>query len=138
MQSRGAREFARHFSSNRHWEQDVAYRVQNAVHTFNRQMAPLVLTSEQRSKYLNCGRVDKDEGFNFPEDMLPSFTCVESTVPLLTMVNCIAELFRCAGSYGLLWNCGATSGLPQDCSGIFTTCSGIVPKLWLVFLVGAF
>ena len=92
MQSCGAREFARHFSSDRHWEQDVAYRVHNNMPTFNRQMEPLVLMSEQRSNYLNCGRVGKDEGFSFPEDLLPSCTCVESTVPLLTMVTA-------------LWNC---------------------------------
>ena len=70
--------------------------------TLNRQMEPLVLTSEQRSKYLSCEQVNKDEGFSFPEDLLPSFTRVESTVPLLTMVNCIAELCRCGGSYVLL------------------------------------
>ena len=102
MQSRGAREFIRHFASDRHWKRDVAYRVQNDMPTFNRKMEPLILTPQKRDGYLNQARVDKDDGFSFPEDLLPSCTRVESTVPLLTMVNCIAELYRCGGNYTLL------------------------------------
>ena len=65
--------------------------------TFNRQMEPLVVTSEQRTKYMNSERLNKDEGLSFSEDLLPSCTRVEFTVPLLTMVTCIAELCRCGG-----------------------------------------
>ena len=114
MQSRGIRKFVQHFPSDRHWERDVTYRVQNDMPTYNRQIEPLILSSEQRSEYLSRGRVDNDEGFSFHEDLLPSCTRVESTVPLLTMVNCIAELCRCGGSYvllGKLWgNIKATLG----------------------------
>ena len=38
IQSRGAMDLARLFSSDRHWERDVAYRVQNDMPTYNRQM----------------------------------------------------------------------------------------------------
>ena len=53
MQSRGAREFIHHFASDRHYERDVAYRKQNDMPTFNRQMEPLTLTPQQRDGYLN-------------------------------------------------------------------------------------
>ena len=53
MQSRGAREFIRQFSSDKHWLRDVAYRVQKKFLVFNRLMEPLVLTTKQRAEYLN-------------------------------------------------------------------------------------
>ena len=102
MQSRGAREFVRHFSGDRHWTRDVAYRVQHGMPVFDQLMKPLELTSEQRAEYLSQDAVEKDEGFSFPEDLLPACTRVDSTIPLLTMVNCVAELCRWGGSYVLL------------------------------------
>ena len=65
-------------------------------------MKPLELTSKERAAYLSQDVVDKDEGFSFPEDLLPACTRVDSTIPLLTMVNCVAELCRWGGSYTLL------------------------------------
>ena len=102
MQSRGAREFVRHFSGDRHWTRDVAYRVQHGMPVFDQLMKPLELTSEQRAEYLSHDAIEKDEGFSFPEDLLPACTRVDSTIPLLTMVNCVAELCRWGGSYVLL------------------------------------
>ena len=102
MQSRGAREFFRHFSGDRHWSRDVAYRVHHGMPVFDQLMKPLELTSEQRAEYLSQNAIEKDEGFSFPEDLLPSCTRVDSTIPLLTMVNCVAELCRWGGSYLLL------------------------------------
>ena len=115
MLSRGAREFIRHYSGDRHWSRDVAYRVQQGLPVFDQLMKPLELTSEQRAAYLSQDAVDnKDEGFSFPEDLLPACTRVDSTIPLLTMVNCVAELCRWGGSYILmrkLWgNFRATLG----------------------------
>ena len=102
MLSRGAKEFVRHYSGERHWSRDVAFRVQQGLPVFDQLMKPLELTSEERAAYLSQGAVDKDEGFSFPEDLLPSCTRVDSTIPLLTMVNCVAELCRWGGSYILL------------------------------------
>ena len=102
MQSRGAREFVRPFAGDRHWSRDVAYRVLNGMPVFDQLMKPLELTSEQRAEYLSQDVVEKDEGFSFPEDLLPACTRVDSTVPLLTMVNCVTELCRWGGSYILL------------------------------------
>ena len=102
MLSRGAREFVRHYSGDRHWSRDVAYRVQQGLPVFDQLMKPLELTSEERAAYLEQDVVDKDEGFSFPEDLLPACTRVDSTIPLLTMVNCVAELCRWGGSYTLL------------------------------------
>ena len=100
--SRGAREFVHHYSGDRHWSRDVAYRVQHGLPVFDQLMKPLELTSEERAAYLEQDVVDKDEGFSFPEDLLPACTRVDSTIPLLTMVNCVAELCRWGGSYTLL------------------------------------
>ena len=115
MLSRGAKEFIRHYSGDRHWSRDVAYRVQQGLPVFDQLMKPLELTSEQRAAYLSQDAVDiKDEGFSFPEDLLPACTRVDSTIPLLTMVNCVAELCRWGGCYILmrkLWgNFRATLG----------------------------
>ena len=35
MLSRGAREFVRHYSGDRHWSRDVAYRVQQGLPVFD-------------------------------------------------------------------------------------------------------
>ena len=102
MLSRGAREFIRHYSSDRHWSRGVAYRVQQGLPVFDQLMKPLELTSKERAAYLSQDVVD--EGFRFPEDLLPACTRVDSTIPLLTMVNCVAELWRWGGSYTLLRN----------------------------------
>ena len=102
MQSRGAREFVRHFSRDRHWSRDVAYRVQHGMPVFDQLMKPLELTSEQRAEYLSQDAIEKDEGFSFPKDLLAACTRVDSTIPLLTMVNSVAELCRWGGSYVLL------------------------------------
>ena len=96
------RKFIRYYSSDRHWERDVAYRFQNDMSTYDRQMEPMDLSTGQRDEYMNREKIAKDEGFSFPEDLLPSCTRVGSTDPLLTLVNCIAELCRCGGSYVLL------------------------------------
>ena len=102
MQSHGDKEFTRHYSSDRHWERDVAYRVQNDTPTYDHQMEPMNLSTGQRDEYMNREKIAKDEGFSFPEDLLPSCTRVGSTVPMLTMVICIAELCRFGCSYVLL------------------------------------
>ena len=102
MQSRGSREFIRHYSGDRHWIRDVTYRVQQGLPVFDQLMKPLELTSNERDEYLGRDVVEKGEGFSFPEDLLPSCTRVDSTIPLLTMVNCVAELCRWGGSYILL------------------------------------
>ena len=102
MQSRGAREFARHYGADRHLSRGVAYRVQHNMPVYDQLMKPLELTPEQRDGYLNQETVEKDEGFSFPEDLLPTCTRIDSTVPLLTMVNCVAELCRWGGSCVLL------------------------------------
>ena len=102
MESRGAAEFARHFFGKRHWELDVAYRVQNNLPVFNRLMDPMELSEAQLEVYANRPSKGKSEGFSFPEDLLPSCTRVDLSVPLLTMVNCLLELCRCGGSYTLL------------------------------------
>ena len=102
MQSREAREFVRHFAADRHWSRDVAYRVQHGMPVFDQLMKPLELTSEQRAEYLSQDAVEKDEGFSFPEDLLPACTRVNSTIPLFTMVNCVSEFCRLGGSYVLL------------------------------------
>ena len=115
MQSREAREFVRHFAGDHHWSRNVAYRVQHGMPVFDQLKKPLELTSEQSAEYLGQDAVEKDEGFSFPEDLLPACTRVDSTIPLLTMVNCVAELCRWGGSYVLLrklWgNFRATLGL---------------------------
>ena len=127
MHSRGAREFIRHYSSDRHWERDVAYRVQNDMPTYDRQMEPVDLSTGQRDEYMNREKYAKDEGFSFPEDLLPSCTRVGSTVPLLTMVNCISDLCRCGGSYVLLqklWgNFRATLGREDPLYNFHWNCS---------------
>ena len=102
MQSRGARVFVRYFAGDHHWPRDVAYRVQHGMPVFDQLMKPLELTSEQRAEYLSQDAIEKDEGFSFPEDLLPACTRVDSTIPLLTMVNCVAELSRWGDSYVLL------------------------------------
>ena len=102
MESRGAAEFARHFFGKRHWELDVAYRVQNNLPVFNRLMDPMELSEAQLEAYANRPSKGRSEGFSFPEDLLPTCARVDSSVPLLTMVNCLLELCRCGGSYTLL------------------------------------
>ena len=66
------------------------------------------LTTAQREDYLAWPCKEKQEGFNFPEDLLPSCTRVDSSVPLMTLVTCLLELLRAGGSYVLLrrlWGC---------------------------------
>ena len=102
MQSRVAREFIRHFSSDRHWLRDVTYRVQHDLPVYNQLLDPLKLTAEEKVGNLDRATVEKSEGFIFPEDWLPPCTLADSTVPLMTMVNCITKFCRCCWSYTLL------------------------------------
>ena len=126
MQSRGAREFVRHFSGDRHWSRDVAYRVQHGMPVFDQLMKPLELTSEHRAEYLSQDAIEKDEGFSFPKDLLPACTRVDSTIPLLTMVNCVAELCWWGGS------CGATSVPLWGLTIPYTAFIGTVLRDWSV------
>ena len=108
METRGAGELVRHFSGHRHWQADVTYRVHQGLPVFNKLMDPLELSESQRSDFLSRPFKDKSEGYNFPEDLLPSCTRVDSVVPLLTMVNCLVELLRAGGTYVFLrrlWGC---------------------------------
>ena len=108
METRGAGELTRHFSSDRHWQADVTYRVHKGLPIFNKLMDPIELSETQKADFLSRPFKDKLEGFTFPEDLLPSCTRVDSTIPLLTMVNCLTELLRAGGSYIFLrklWGC---------------------------------
>ena len=103
MQSRCARELTRHYSADEHWLRGVTFPVQQDLPVYNQLMNPNTLTAEERKRrYLSRPRIENDEGFNFPEDMLPSCTRTDSSVPLMTMVIFVAELCRCGGSYTLL------------------------------------
>ena len=78
----------------------------NSRHHLRKDMVrdhPLLWTSR--------GRVDKDEGFSFPEDVLASCTRVESTVPFLTMVKALPNCVIVGAVELFCGNCGATSGL---------------------------
>ena len=134
MQSRGSREFVRHNSSVKHWLRDVALRVQQDLPVFDQLMRPLTLTADEKNAYLSRPRVEKDEGFNFLEDLLPKCARAGSSVPLMTTVICVAELCRCGGSYTLLkkfWDAFAQFwGLKT----LYTAFTGIVGRLWLVTL----
>ena len=55
--------------------------------TYDRQMEPMDLSTGQRDEYMNREKIAKDEGFSFPEYLLPSCTRVGSTVALLTRLN---------------------------------------------------
>ena len=100
---------------------------------FDQLMKPLELTTGQRAEYLSQDAVEKDEGFSFPEDLLPACTRVDSTVPLLTMVSFVAELCRWGAATSCFVNSGANSvllwGLTIPSCTIYI---GIFQKLWLV------
>ena len=98
MQSRGAREFTRHFVPDKHWFPDMAYHVQQDLPVYNRLMDLLTLTSEEKTEYLAGPTVEKSEGFSFPEDLLLPCTGDDSAVPLMTIVNFITDLCRCGGT----------------------------------------
>ena len=117
MESRGAAEFSRHFFGKRHWQLDVTYRVQNGLPVYNRLMDPMVLSDAQLEEYRNRPSKGKDEGFSFPEDLLPACVQPDSSVPLMTMVNCLIELLRFGGSYTLLrklWGCFRATLGPEN------------------------
>ena len=52
MESRGPREFGRHFGSVKHWSADITYRVHPDLPVFNKLMGPMELTASQRDDYL--------------------------------------------------------------------------------------
>ena len=117
MESRGAAEFSRHFFGKRHWLLDVTYRVQNGLPVFNRLMDPMVLSDAQLEEYRNRPNKGKNEGFSFPEDLLPACVQANSSVPLMSMVNCLIELLRFGGSYLLLrklWGCFRATLGPEN------------------------
>ena len=60
------------------------------------------LSEAQVEDYMNRSCKGKAKGFNFPEDLLPACTLVDSSVQLMTMINCLLALFRSGGSYTLL------------------------------------
>ena len=117
MESRGAAEFSRHFFGKRHWQLDVTYRVQNGLPVYNRLMDPMVLSDAQLEEYRNRPSKGKDEGFSFPEDLLPACVQPDSSVPLMSMVNCLIELLRFGGSHTLLrklWGCFRATLGPEN------------------------
>ena len=85
IESRG--EFTRHCSSDKHWFRDVTFHVQQELPVYNQLVNPITLTAEKREGYLSRPTVEEDEGFNFPEDLLPLRDRADSAVPLMTMVN---------------------------------------------------
>ena len=129
MQSRGTKEFTRHYSSDRHWERDVAYRDQNDMPTYDRQMEPMNLSTGHRDEYMSREKIAKDEGFSFPEDFLSSCTRVDLLFLCwqwwIVSLNCVVLVVAmcCCG------NCGAISGLPLDAKIPYTIFIGIAPKL---------
>ena len=105
------------FFGKRHWQLDVTYRVQNGLPVYNRLMDPMVLSDAQLEEYRNRPSKGKDEGFSFPEDLLPACVQTDSSVPLMTMVNCLIELLRFGGSYSLLrklWGCFRATLGPEN------------------------
>ena len=100
--TKGVRELTRHFSSDKHWPLDVTYRVHHGLQVYNKLLDPMELSDAQVQEYLSRPFKEKPEGFNFPEDLLPSCTRVDSSVPLMTMVNCLIEMLRSGGDYLLL------------------------------------
>ena len=135
MLSRGAREFVRHYSGDRHWSRDVAYRVQQGLPVFDQLMKPLELTSEERAAYLEQDVVDKDEGFSFPEDLLPACTRVDSTIPLLTMVTVSQSCVGGVAATLCCVNCGAIFVLLWGVTIPCTASVGIVLRHWLVIFI---
>ena len=51
MIARGSGEFARHFRSDRHWRNDVTYRVHTGLPVLNQLMEPLTLSESQLANY---------------------------------------------------------------------------------------
>ena len=76
MQSRGSRDFVRHYSSDKHWLRDVAFRVQRNLPVYDQLMKPITLTADEKKAYLSRPHVEKDECFNCLK------TCIRS-VPVL-------------------------------------------------------
>ena len=108
IKSQGPAEFSPTFFGKLHWQLDVACRVRNDMSVFNRLMDPMVLSESQLAEYRDWPSKGKSEGFNFPEDLLPACTQVNSSVPFMTMVHCLVELLRSGGSYTLLQRFRAT------------------------------
>ena len=102
MISRGASELVRHFTSERHWERDVTYRVHKGMPVFNQLRQLITLTDEELSQYRSRPFKEKAVGYLFPEDRLPKHSEIRSRVPLLTMVSCLTEVLRGGGSYTML------------------------------------
>ena len=106
--AKGEREILRHFSSEKHWQLDVTYRVHQGLQVYNKLLDLMELSEAHTQEYLFRVFRERPEGFSFPEDMLPSCTRVDSSVPLMTMVNCLVEMLRSGGAS----SCG-------NCGGIF-------------------
>ena len=73
--TKGVRELTRHFSSDKHWPLDVTYRVHHGLQVYNKLLDPMELNDAQVQEYLSRPCKEKPEGFNFPEDLLPSCKC---------------------------------------------------------------
>ena len=102
MVSRWARELVRHFTSERHWERDVTYRVHKGMPIFNQLRQLIALTDEELNQYRSRPFEEKALGYLFPEDRLPKHSQIHSRVPLLTMVSCLTEVLRGGGSFTML------------------------------------
>ena len=102
MVSRGANELVRHFTSDRHWQRDVTYRVHKGMPVFNQLRQLITLTDEELSQYRSRPFKEKAVGYLFPEDRRPKHSEIRSRVPFLTMVSCLTEVWRGGGSYTML------------------------------------
>ena len=78
MISRGAGETVHHFSSDRHWERDVTYRVHKRLPISNQLRQPTALTDEQLESYRSRPFEENAVGYLFPEDRLPKHNQINS------------------------------------------------------------
>ena len=102
MGSKGSAEFARHFESKKHWEQDVTYRVHMGLPVYNKLMEPMELSARQKDDFLARPFVDLGGEFPFPEDMLPKHSKASSKVPLMTLVSSLSDVLRSGGDFTLV------------------------------------
>ena len=100
--SKGSAEFARHFESKKHWEQDVTYRVHMGLPVYNKLMEPMELSARQKDDFLARPFVDLGGEFSFPEDMLPKHSKASSKVPLMTLVSSLSDVLRSGGDFTLV------------------------------------
>ena len=67
MVSRGASELVRQFTSNRHWERDVTYRVHKGMPVYNQLRQLITLTDEELSQYRPQPTLQREScGVSFP------------------------------------------------------------------------